>query len=537
MKREPARADGVEFDLLIVGGGINGAGIARDAAMRGLRVALVDKGDFGSGTSSRSSKLVHGGLRYLEHGHIRLVFEALREQATLLAIAPHLVRPLDFVVPVGKSSRHGLLSLRLGLAFYDFLARRADKRHAILDRSTLLALEPLLRTADTQAGASYGDCQVDDARLVLANLVDAEEHGAVVLNYTEVTAFLHRMGRLEGVRVRDRLSLDDYELRARLVVNATGPWADVVAAMAGESQRQVMLSRGTHLVFPRFTAKAALLLQVASDGRVFFAIPWGDTTLVGTTETEFQEPPDKVEATHQDVSYLMGAMQRSIGSSVDGLRPLTCFSALRPLVSSRRRMGSASREHRLSVGRSGLLTLVGGKLTTYRHLAQEVCDRVLAQLGQSPRRASTAKHPLPGGAIADLAGFEESSVREGAVYGLTRPQVLRLVAAHGSRVQGLYARLREQPRLTEPLCPHTELIGLDVDWATRHEAAHKLEDVFLRRTRAGHQGCLGRDAADTAVALMADAHGWSETRRISELEDYSRSVTNRTQPIIESLGD
>ena len=390
------------FDILVIGGGINGAGIARDAALRGLKVALVERDDFASGTSSRSSRLVHGGVRYLEHGFFHLVFESSRERRILLRIAPHLVRPLEFTWPVYRRARIPRWKLSAGLWLYDLLALfRNVARHRTLSARGVLTTEPRLRPEGLTGGATYFDAATDDARLTLANVVDAAHAGAVALNHAEVTALLFEGQRAAGAAVRDRLTGDEFEVRAAALVNATGPWTDTVSRMEDPLSRPAVLgTKGVHVAVPaaRVGNRAAVTLLSPMDGRVMFVLPAGEHTIIGTTDTTTTERPDQVRATRGDVQYLLDSVNSFFPAA--RLVPedvVAAWAGIRPLIASGMSgdPAGASREHEVAVGPRGLISVTGGKLTTYRAMSAEVVTVAQRQLGVSVTASPTAARTLP----------------------------------------------------------------------------------------------------------------------------------------------
>ncbi|MDE3217231.1 MAG: glycerol-3-phosphate dehydrogenase/oxidase, partial [Gemmatimonadota bacterium] len=371
---------GSSYDLLVIGGGITGAGVARDAALRGLQVLLAEKDDFAAGTSSRSSRLIHGGLRYLEHGQLELVFEASGERRRLLRLAPHLVRPLRFVWPVYDGARVPFWKVRAGVTLYDALAMfRNVHRHRKLSAAGVAAEEPMVARAGLRGGVSYYDAATDDARLTLANVLDAERAGATVLNHVAVEALTVQRGRVTGARLGDRLAGGSVEIAARAVVNAAGPWSDAVRRLEGAGAgRRVRGSKGAHILVPRSRVgnHGALTLLSPSDGRVMFALPAGAFTVFGTTDTFTDASPDEVRASEDDVAYLLQAAgaffpearlaRGDVVSAWAGIRPLVATSAGHP--------SAASREHAIETTAAGVIAITGGKLTTYRIMARQVVD-------------------------------------------------------------------------------------------------------------------------------------------------------------------
>ena len=379
-------------DLLVIGGGIHGACVARDAALRGLSVTLVEKDDLAAGTSSRSSKLIHGGLRYLETGQFGLVHEALREREILLRTAPTLVRPLDFVLPFYEGDERPPWMLRAGLTLYDFLAGRGHPHHVVHERDALLAAFPFIPRDGLHGGAWFADAQMDDALLVVANALDAVGAGATIRTDTEVTALA--AGRAE-------LS-DGDTIEARVIVNAAGPWVDLVRARGtGAPSPSLRLTRGTHVVVPSLTRDFALLLFAQEDGRVFFVLPWGTCSLVGTTDTDDDADPDRVAPAADDVRYLWSEIQRRWPHLDPSASTLRVFSGLRPLArSGRDRPWDNSREARLLV-ENEMISLVGGKYTTARLLAERAVDLVVRRLDRRAEPCSTRTRALPAIAATD----------------------------------------------------------------------------------------------------------------------------------------
>ncbi|MBI4420136.1 MAG: glycerol-3-phosphate dehydrogenase/oxidase, partial [Gemmatimonadetes bacterium] len=378
MAREPV-------DLLVIGAGATGAAIARDAAMRGIRTALLDKGDFGSGTSSRSSRLIHGGLRYLELRDFRLVFEASRERRTLLRIAPHLVWPRSFLFPVYAGGRVSWWKLAAGLWLYDALALfRNVGRHRMLSKRRLLRAEPALRERGLKGGARYYDAQCDDARLSLANARAAHGHGALVANYLRADRLALADGQVRGAEVTDVLTGASFAVRALVVVNATGAWGDELRSLAGEPPA-LRRTKGAHVAVARerIGHQEAIALTSPVDGRLFFVLPWGELSVIGTTDTDFERDPDRVSVEAEDVVYLLRSTNaffpnarlqpKDVVSAWAGVRAL-----LRP--ADPRDPSAVSREHRIIESAAGLISVLGGKLTTFRSMAEETVDRVLARL-------------------------------------------------------------------------------------------------------------------------------------------------------------
>lgn len=479
------------FDLLVVGGGITGAGIARDAARRGLAVALVDREDFAAGTSSRSSRLIHGGVRYLEHGYLHLVFEASRERRRLLALAPHLVRPMQFTWPVYKGARVPRWQLAAALTLYDALALfRNVGRHHRLGRDGVLAAEPALAPEGLRGGAAYWDAATDDARLTLANAIDAAHVSATVVNHAEVIALTRASanGPADGALVRDLIGGAEIRVQARVVLNATGPWTDEVRRMEGiATGPTVRGTKGVHIAVPasRVGNKSAVTLLSPDDGRVMFALPAGAHTIIGTTDTATQEHPREVRAARADVRYLLAACNRFFPAArLTEDDVVSAWAGIRPLVASTNagNPSSASREHAITTTAAGVVTITGGKLTTYRAMAEQCVDLVVHRVGRGVRQCDTASASLPG---------------ERAV---ATPSDVRLDDAGPWREQ-------------------------DVDHAVREEFAETVSDVLIRRTTlAFDRKDHGRAVAPRVAARMAVLLHWTDAGVRSALEEFEQDV-------------
>jgi glycerol-3-phosphate dehydrogenase len=526
---------GDSFDLLVIGGGINGAGIARDAAMRGLRTALVERGDFASGTSSRSSKLIHGGLRYLEQGHIRLVLEAVRERERLRRLAPHLVHPQEFIFPLYGTL--GPWKLAAGLWAYDLLAGWwSVRRHRMLRPADVRAAEPGLRQEGLRGAGLYFDYRTDDARLVLETMLAAAGEGAVVGSYVGLVGFVKEGGRIVGARVVDRIGGGELEVRARAVVNVTGPWVDQVAALDAPGAARLRLTKGVHVVVPRARVghRAAVVLNAVRDGRVMFVIPWGDHSLVGTTDTDHEGGPDVPPAVERsDVDYLLETVNHYFPAAELTVRDVvSAFAGLRPLVAPPPGSGlgpsSVSREAEVFVSASGLISMAGGKLTTYRLMGAALVDRVvdvLRQAGDQRRfpRSRTGKVPLPGGGAAPEVLAAAAVSQDG--HGLAPAVIGHLANRYGSRlgeVLGLVARDR---RLGAPIVPTLPDPRAEVVAAVEGEWALTLEDVLRRRTQVALRDSGSGAAAATEVAgLMAGPLGWDTARAAASAQGYVEAV-------------
>ncbi|MEP6729448.1 MAG: glycerol-3-phosphate dehydrogenase/oxidase [bacterium] len=517
------------FDVLVIGGGISGAGVARDAAMRGLRVALVEKDDFGSGTSSRSSRLVHGGVRYLEHGKIGLVFESSRERRILLRIAPHLVRPLSFVWPIYFGARIARWKLSVGLTLYDALALfRNVARHQRLDAHGVHVLEPKVRTTRLAGGARYWDAATDDARLTLANVLSAQRAGAIPVNHVGVTSLTRDGERVTGARVMDAETDAVIDVHARVVVNATGPWSDHVEAFArAGSAAGVRGSKGVHVSVPRSRIGnvSALTLVAPQDGRVMFVLPSGAFTIVGTTDTFDDVAPDDVRASEHDVTYLLDAANHYFpDASLTRADVVSAWAGLRPLAVEQgggSDPGRVSREHAISETTPGLVRVTGGKLTTYRSMASEVVDAVQRTLGGRVTRCHTAGAPLEGGDIADVAREIIDATRvigDGVV-------AERLVHAYGSVWRDVWALASTDASLGMRVTPDRPYVLAELRHAVEHELARTLGDLLVRRTPVAFETAdHGRETARRIAPTVAEWIGWDAAATVAAIDLYDEEV-------------
>jgi glycerol-3-phosphate dehydrogenase len=555
------------LDVLVIGGGITGAGVALDAAARGYRVGLIERGDFAGGTSSRSTKLVHGGIRYLPELDVPLVREALLERGRLLRNAPHLVHPLAFVLPLYASSRHpvglpiappggiGLgLILDAGLTLYDLLAGRENvARHRRLSAAETEKHAPCLVPDGLKSGFVYYDAQTDDARLTLAVLRTAAGRGALAANYCEAVSFLRDGGgRTVGVVARDTLEAGGegadgaageartWEIRARHVVNAAGVWSERVERLAGETpQLRVQPSKGTHLVFAKELfglGDEAIVLPETADRRIIFIVPWLSRALVGTTDdaTDSLRPP---VATSDEIDYLLAHLNRFTRRPVTRDDILATYAGYRPLLKLQKGRTPArlSRTHAIVEGDDGLLTLSGGKLTTYRRMAEELLDRIDARDGWS---GAERRHPTLALPLAGAEGWERARVgiqERAAALGL-EGDVAEHLSAYGTDAAALLDLVAGDAALGARLVDDLPYIAAEVVWACRAELALTLEDVLARRTRiAIEERTRGLDAAAMVARLMAVELGWSDAERARQIEAYAGYAREQAGPLADAL--
>jgi glycerol-3-phosphate dehydrogenase len=514
------------YDVLVVGAGITGAGVARDAALRGLKVALIDASDYGSGTSSRSSRLVHGGLRYLEGFEFGLVFEALRERARHRKLHPNLVWPIEFVVPAYKSGKHSLLKMDFGLWIYDLLSvGRTARWHKRLGASAVRRRAPGIQAEGLMGGIAYHDCKTDDARLTLANVMDAERHGATVVSYVHLDALEFHEGSVACAVTTDKLTGEELRVRMNHVVYAGGPWTDRLPEAPG-SGSLMRPTKGVHLVLGRdqLPVESAVVLSAPTDGRVVFVVPDGPTVYVGTTDTDYGGDPTDVRASAEDVSYLLSTLATYFPDSEIGPEDVRgTWAGVRPLIASDADSAYAtSREHEVFKDPRGLTTVAGGKLTTYRSMAEEVIDVVEETLPESLRRSLKAcvTHTLP---MDPDIGSEPSTETEEGRFEHHRWRL------YGGGSAWLEDRCRTHPQEARKLDSALLYDLAEVSYAVLEEHAERLDDVLMRRmhvfTDAADQGTgCSLEVAEHMGRLLGKPAEWApaEVARYEALIERSR---------------
>jgi glycerol-3-phosphate dehydrogenase len=528
-----AALEGEPFDVLVIGGGITGAGVALDAATRGYSVALVERGDFAIGTSSRSSKLVHGGLRYLQNFDLGLVREALLERQINVALAPHLVRPLPLIVPAFDGARPDRLT-GLGLNMYDVmavdrlspLARRRDRdrnrdgvedwspaRHRVIAGDEVVEQIPALAGRSPSGGYLFYDCQTDDVRLVLTVLEEAERFGAVAVNGVEALGLLEEGGRAVGARVREAASGAELEVRAANVVNATGVWADRLRPEELHDEAEVPVirpSRGTHIIVEGATLPmVAGAIAPAGGGRTIFVLPWLGQTLIGTTDNDYEGDLQHVQPSPDDVDYLLEATNTFFATSLGPDDVAGAYAGVRPLISTGdpKKSVDISRKAELYETSSGMVTVTGGKLTTWRRMAKMTVDRIVEREG---RDAPCRTDKVPLGMAVDPEDLPRVPGVAAEAYG-------QLAGRYGYAAHEVLRIAGERPELAEPVVPGRVDLLAEAAYAARREQARTVGDVLLRRTRlgltAGRSVCAdGAAAARRVAAAMAAEHGWDEAR-------------------------
>ena len=574
MKRDLESMGAKTYDLAVVGGGITGACIARDAALRGLSVALVDKGDFAGATTAASSKLIHGGLRYLQNLEIGLVRESLRERRIWSNVAPHMVDPITFLMPTTHRGIKERLGKAIGLTLYDWLAydrnrlddpAKAIPKHKKLNREETLALEPGLESDELTGAMIFYDYQMySPERLALECILDAAEHGADVANYAEVVEFLEEDNRVVGVRVHDKATGErqgaaapcptagDVTIRAQVTVNAAGPWADILMATltgGGEQAPHLIRSKGIHLLTRALTHGHAI--AVPSKNTHFFILPWRGYTILGTTDTTYEGDPDDIHVSEKDIVDFLAVINKGYpGAKLLRSDVLYFYGGLRPIVDTTSRdlpedeeqageseTYAASRaaevyDHEAEEGLEGVVTAIGGKWTTSRYLAEQVVDLVLTKLDKPTTPCTTDHTPTCGGDVGRFAEFMEQAVADRG--DLAAAVVENLAKNYGSRMDDVLAPAEETPELMQRLSDRFPDIAAQVVYAVREEMALAVEDVLFRRTGLGTIGSPGDAAISRVADLMAQELGWDEARRTQQVEQAVAKFTSwaRTRAVV-----
>ncbi|CAN5627267.1 glycerol-3-phosphate dehydrogenase/oxidase [soil metagenome] len=543
-RQVPQDIQNYPFDVIVVGAGINGTGIARDASMRGLKVLLLDKEDISSGTTQWATRLIHGGLRYLQYYEFPLVRESLRDRELLFRIAPHLVRPLGFCVPIYDYMDRGPLIIRMGMILYDALSfEKTVGGHKMLSAEETIEQYPGLNPDGLKGAAFYYDGQSEYAeRLAVENAIAARDHGAVVLNYAKVDRLIMEGGNVTGVEFSDELDGGKYKVFAPVTVNVAGPWVDeVLEGLENRSENQMVGgTKGSHLVVDPFPGapETALYVEAESDGRPYFIVPWNGRYLIGTTDLRYDGDLDKVVADDDEIEYLINETNRTIPEANLSIEDvLFVYSGVRPLpFQPEGSTSSVTRSHIIydhaenepEVG--GLISIIGGKLTTYRNLSRETVDDVYDKLHLHAPKSNTGKTPLPGGATEDFEAFAAEFKAHSGLAGEISERLLKL---YGVRAPDVLALADDDPDLKMPLSSpaslETGLIGAEVIWAFREEMAQKLTDVLLRRSMVGMGPNVGLDVDEAAAEVAVKHLGWDEDRAEREVKEY-REWIERYKP-------
>ncbi|MBN1869662.1 MAG: glycerol-3-phosphate dehydrogenase/oxidase [Candidatus Omnitrophica bacterium] len=499
MNRDIQRFKQYQYDVLIVGGGINGAAIAHMSALNGLKVALLEKGDFASGTSSKSTKLIHGGLRYLENLELGLVRESLRERAVQLKSAPHLVHPLKFIIPVYDSDKRPLWMMKLGVGLYDLLSGKyVIERHRALGADEICRLIPGIKRQGLLGGIMYTDAQMNDARLCLENVLSAAEKGAHVANYAKVNSFIREDGKTVGAHARDELTQKPFEVRARKIVCAVGPWTNLLMKdERGLSPSPVRPTKGIHIICKGRVCEHAVLISTQKDQRVFFIIPWMGNSLIGTTDTDFAGDPDHVKVEQEDIDYLIAEAKRVFpDANFNQDQIMASFAGLRPLISEPGAPARVSRKHVIKQSYSGLIYVMGGKYTTYRKIAEDVLRRLTDQ----PLVNTRESFPVYGS-----GSLREDVNALGQEYQIDPVIIRGLVDFYGIRVRDILNLTKTQPALKAPICSCCSVILAQIVYAIETEMARTVDDVATRRLLIGYQSCATGECRRTIRSALAKA--------------------------------
>ncbi|OGW79465.1 MAG: hypothetical protein A3G33_00325 [Omnitrophica bacterium RIFCSPLOWO2_12_FULL_44_17] len=468
------------YDLLVVGGGINGAAVAHIAQKSGLKTALIDKGDFASGTSSKSTKLIHGGIRYLENMEFGLVKESLKERYIQLRSAPFLVKSLAFVIPVYKGDRRPLWMMRLGVFLYDFLAGKLSvQHHEELNVHEIVRLIPGIKHEGLEGGVLYYDAQMDDARLCLENILAAAEVGADVANYIDVVSFIKQNGKVAGVKCHDLIKHALFEIRAEKIICAVGPWTNRLLKLDDPNvPDKVRTTKGIHLVYRGRISDRALLLPTQKDKRIFFMIPWMKNTLIGTTDTDYEGDPDQVTVEESDIEYLFEGARRVFPNREFRKQDIvTSFAGLRPLVRKWGRPSDVSRKHVIFQSKSGITFVIGGKYTTYRKIARDCVKKATGRILRAPFR-------LYGKAVTEI---EPAQVAK--EYGIELETAKALISKYGSKYVDVLAFTKRDPSLKEKFCNCNPFIKAQIVYSLTVEMAQTADDILARRLSISYFPC------------------------------------------------
>jgi glycerol-3-phosphate dehydrogenase len=519
-----------EFHLTVIGGGITGAAIARDAAIRGMKVALIEKGDFASGTSSKSSRMIHGGLRYLKYLDIGLVKESLSEREKLLHLAPHLVHPMPYLIPI-YSGWLGRIEMHVGLFGYDFLASGSSLgRHRDLSPEEVLQEEPLLRKKNLSGGFVYFDCLVNDSRLTLATVKSAHENGGVVANYVRAMGLKTDKDGGNELRFREELKGKEGTIRTKVIVVAAGPWTDELLTSHDHPGPALRPTKGVHIVFRRSRLNVDKVVVVPTqDKRMIFAVPLGDFTYAGTTDTDYEGSLDTVQVEHSDVEYLLAGLNQCFPTL--NLMPadiVSSWAGLRPLMREEGAPTKVARDYHTSLYDDGVAVITGGKLTTHRTMAESLLDQVLERyahvLKGEFKPCTTDQIPLVGGELADFPSYlKAQSLGLKKRWGLSQTTVEHLINSYGRCHLEILALGLTDRSLLEPLGPECRVIKAQVLYAVEDEMALTLEDFMGRRTSLVYFNGDSK-LASAAAKLMGDQLGWSRTRRRAEIKRYRKTV-------------
>jgi glycerol-3-phosphate dehydrogenase len=519
------------FDLIVIGGGITGAGVARDAALRGLSCLLLEKGDFASGVTSKSTRLIHGGLRYLANFEIDLVAESLRERAILRKQAPYLIHPMPILIPIYQGDPHGRAALSLGIHLYDLLSHEKDiPRYFTSNREKTLKFEPRLNQNGLVGSALFYDHQlIMPERLVLENIISARAAGARPLNYVRAETIEETINGVV-VAAKDTLTGTPYTFRSKVLINAAGPWIDRVRRSGNIDRTKIIFpTKGVHLVLPKLSDQA--LFVTSRDGRMFFIIPLGAHSLIGTTDTKYSDDLDEVHADQDDVEYLltesgrilpkMGLTKESILYSYAGIRPLAFSGASESKISRKHRVITEGRNNRI-------ITIAGGKLTTYRNMAKDAVDAACGALGIRIR-CSTDKNPLPGGLPVDYEQYLREAVPEMASRHKVAPELARhLVGFYGANAEKVLGLAETEPILRESISSASGDIYAQVLYSVMEEGARMLSDIVLRRMHLGITASRGIQQAEKIADIAGRELMWSDDEKRHQINEFKNALNKET---------
>ncbi len=476
------------FDVIVIGGGINGVGIARDASLRGLKVALIEKNDFGSGTSSTSAKLIHGGLRYLETFQFGIVLESVNERNIQLKIAPHIVKPIDFIIPTYKNDRVKKWLILLGLYFYDLFSKFKRPRHKNLNKEQILKLVPWLKKDNLIGGGLYRDAITDDARLCLVNVQAAQETGAIVLNYVEANNIRKEEGNdnIWIVSAKDKLTEEEIEIKGRAVVTVAGVWTKKL--LSSEKVNKILFSLGSHIVYPQRFKDFGIAYSYQSRKGGGFIIPWRNKTLIGTTDSVYKCLSEYIHTPKEDIEFLYEEAKRITENSSffakDKIQ--ATYAGIRPLFANERIMKKevtdVSREYKIIELERGFIAVIGGKLTTYRSLAKKVVDKLVKKRFKISKKCLTDKVKLPGSDVEDYDREKKIILRQLEDIGLDKECSEHLLDTYGTRTKQIITIIRENPALKDRISPNKQLIKAEIDYMLENEFVETVQDIMRRRT-------------------------------------------------------
>ncbi len=515
------------FDLIVIGGGITGAGTARDAALRGLSCLLLEKGDFASGVTSRSTRLIHGGLRYLANFEVDLVAESLRERAILRRQAPYLIHPMPILIPIYKGDPHGRAAISIGIHLYDLLSHEKDIPHYFISgREKTLRYEPRLNQDGLRGCALFYDHQIMmPERLVIENIIGARDAGAKILNYFRAEKIEETNSGII-VAARSVLTNQVHIFQSKVLINAAGPWIDIVRAAGNiDTKRIIFPTKGVHLVLPKLSEQA--LFVASRDGRMFFIIPIDEYSLIGTTDTIYEGDLDEVHADRDDLNYLLDQSRRILpGMNLTREAILYTYAGIRPLAFSGTSESKISRKHRvIREGRTGrIITIAGGKITTYRNMAKNVVDTACKKLGVKSV-CITDKKPLAGGLPMEYTDYLKEAVPEmSARHKVNAETVRHLIQFYGSRAERVLDLVDMDPTLGEAISPESRDIYAQVVFSAMEEGARTLSDIILRRIHLGMTGTRGKKQAERIVEIAGEELKWSPEEKRQHVEEFKKEL-------------